>query len=266
MAFSNTLSEIRQYLASAIGDLLQGQCGTTSADTTHTYAPFLWKPNDYYNNHFYEVYVYAGKNVGVTRRAIGWVLTSKLLEIHTAYAAACDATSYIELHRIFTEDELRKATNLSIEMADDYLIDKIDVATTLVASTYEYTLPTDMSHVHRVTTEREADTGTFDVGDAIDPRDWDLISPRKLKLHENRYSVVAGKDLRIEGQGRQATVGGDTDIIELPPDWLIQKAITFLPGNKIQSNALDDTYRRALIISENIPVKHSNPWARQVVE
>jgi len=265
--FSNIQRAIRHYLATAVSDNIFGQAGTTGADTTHIYAPFLHQPDDYYNNQFYEVYVYEGTNKGVTKRVTDWVLSTYLLTVHSAYAAACDATSYIELHRIFTLDDYNKAINLAIEsIADNYLIDKIDETTVLVADTYEYTLPTTMYFVHKVTTENKADSGIYYDGDEIDPRDWNLIAPRKLKLRYGYYSITAGKDLRLEGQGRQALVVSDEDVIELPPDWLVQKAITFLPQNKIQSNNLDATYRNALVLSAKEPRRWANPKAQRVVE
>jgi len=265
--FSNTLQVLRHYLASACGDLIAGQAGETGATTTKIHAPFLHQGDDYYNNQFYEVYVYKGTNQGITKRVTDWVLSTYLLTVHSAYAAACDATSYIELHRIFTTDEYNKAINLAIEaIAKNYLIDKIDEATTLVADVYEYSLPNGIDFIHKVTTENKADSGIYYDGDEVDPRDWNLISPRKLKLRYGYYSITAGKDLRLEGQGRQALVVSDGDVIELPPDWLVQKAITFLPQNKIQSGGLDATYRNALVLSAKEPRSWPHPKAQSIVE
>ena len=135
-----------------------------------------------------------------------------------------------------------------------------------MADVYEYTLPDGMDFVQRITTEDTADSGEFEHDDEIDPRDWELISPRKVKLHESRYSITAGKDLRVEGQGAQATVDDDADDIELPLDWLVQKAITFLPKGKILSNKLESTYNQALLMSSKEPRRWTDPHARRVVE
>jgi len=267
--YSNTLSVIRRYLSSAVGDLLYGQCGTTGATTTKINAPFLYQANDYYNNLLYNVYVYAGTNIGVEKRVTDWDLSTYLLTVHSAYAAACDATSYIELHHIFTTDEYLKAINLAIEsLARKYFVDIKDETIVLVASTYEYTLPTNMLGIIRIITEKTADGGVFDASGEIDPRNWDIIRsyPPKLKLHEGYYSVSAGKDLRIEGYGSQPIVDDDTDTIYLPPDWLIQKAITMLPQNKIQSGKLDEVYRRALLVSAREPRSQIDPRVRWVTE
>lgn len=265
--YSNTLSVIRQHLLSSVGDLLKGQCGTTGATTSKIYAPFLWQANDYYSDHKYHAYVYLGKNIGVDKRAKGWALSSFLLEVHSAYDAACDATSYIELHRIFVVDELHSAINQAINaMGDKYVLPFTDETIVLVADIHEYSLPSDVTHITRITTEDSADSGTFENEDEIDFRDWRLISPRKLKLDENRYSITAGKDLRIEGYKTQATVSADTDVINIPPAWLVQKAITFLPMNKISSNNLLATYRAAFELSAREPRSHPAPQHRRVVE
>ncbi len=268
MAFSNTLQELRHYLASSVGDLIYGQAGTTGATTTKIYAPFLWQADDYYNEHKYEAYVYLGTNIGETRRATDWVLSSKLLTIHTAYDAACDATSFVELHHIFIVDELDKAINLSIQsLGTDYLIDKIDETITLVADVYEYTVPSGFNYIHKITTEKDTDTGTFRGGYEIDQRAWDLISPRTLKLKYGYYGITAGEDLRIEGQGVQNILTSDTDVCNPPPEWIVQKAITLLPQNKIQSNDLDRTLAVAVTWVERHPIAmRQNPWGRRVIE
>uniref|UniRef100_A0A6M3KBF9 Uncharacterized protein n=1 Tax=viral metagenome TaxID=1070528 RepID=A0A6M3KBF9_9ZZZZ len=268
--YSNTLQVLRHYLSSAVGDLVSGICGVTGATTTKIYAPFLHQADDYYNDQHYEVYVYAGTNIGVTKRATDWVLTDLLLTVHSAYAAACDATSYIELHHIFTEDELRKAINMAIEsIASKYLIDVIDDTTiTLVADTYEYALPTSFMYLHQIITEDEVDGDEFFESGIIDPRSWSIIKayPPTLKLDKRYYSITADKDLRLEGQGAQAIVTADTDVIYLPPAWLVQKAITFLPQNKVQSGGLDNTFKQALEISKKEPIVLPYPHARKIVE
>ena len=268
--YSNTLAVVRAYLSTAVGDLIYGQAGTTGATTTKIYAPFLWQPNDYYNEGGYEAYVYAGTNIGVTKRVTDWDLGSFLLTVHSAYDAACDATSYVELHHIFTEDDYRKAINLSIEhLAGKYLVNIIDDTTiTLSADTYEYALPTSMLYLTKVTTEYEVAGDIFYDFDVIDSRDWSIIKayPPILKLRKGYYSITAGKDLRLQGQGTQPTVDDDTDVIYLPLSWLIQKAITFLPQNKIQSNELDATYRQALVVSAREPRVYPNPRAQRIVE
>ena len=193
-----------------------------------------------------------------------------MLTVHSAYSVACDATSYIELHRIFTTDEYNKAINLAIEaLAGKYLVDIIDDTTiTLATDTYEYALPTSMLYLYKVTTEDKVAGDIFYEKDEIDPRDWSIMKsyPPQLKLRYGYYSITAGKDLRLEGQGTQPTVSANTDVIYLPPDWVVQKAITFLPVAKIQSGGLDQIYAQAMVASAREPRNWANPRAQAIVE
>jgi len=266
--FSNSLAVVRQYLSSTVGDLIIGTAD--SGTSTTLVSTLLRKGDDYYNEHHYRCYIYGGTNIGEEREVSDWTLTSpaNTLTLDPAFTAAIDLTSLYELHYIFTEDEYRKAINMVIQsIAGKYLIDMIDDTTiTLVADTYEYTLPDGMDYIHRIITEDTADSGDYDKDDEIDPRDWELISPRKVKLDDGRYSITAGLDLRVEGQGSQSTVDDDADVIEIPLDWLVQKAITFLPKAKIQSNKLDTTYSQAILLSTKEPRRWPNPESRRVVE
>ena len=264
--YANALSVIRQDLSSQVGDLITGTFASGSGTTgVHT---MLQKANDYYNEHHYRCYIYAGAAIGEEREVSDWDLATWTLTFAPTFIGTIGATSKYELHRIFTEAEYRRAINMAIQSLANgkYLIDKIDASITLVADIYEYALPDGFTWAHRIITEDTADTGEFDAADEVDPRDWELISPRKLKLHEARFSITAGLDIRIEGQGPQTTVDDDADVIEIPPDWLVNKAITFLPKDKIQSSKLDSTYQQALLLSVKEPRRWPNPEARRVKE
>jgi len=355
--YSNALSVIRQYVSGAVGDLIYGQAGTTGATNTKTYAPFLWQASDYYNEMKFEVYVYAGTNIGLTRRVTDWDLTTFLLTVHSAYAAACDATSYVELHHKFSEDDYRKAINLAIESArTNYVVPLIDETTVKLASTtdnlsnivytYEYSLPSTMTHLYRVVKEKATAgiklTGTVSAGtwtagetvtqgtatgefaydgstyirlrkvsgtftttggtatggtssetvssitavasepagmgvwydsDEIDPRNWSIVKtyPSGTASLSLNQSYIGSLDedlyLRLEGHMRQGTLTADTGVCYLPLDWIVQKAITYLPLDKIQSNQLERTYAMAEVWARtHEPRNNPNPRARKVME
>uniref|UniRef100_A0A6M3LGA3 Uncharacterized protein n=1 Tax=viral metagenome TaxID=1070528 RepID=A0A6M3LGA3_9ZZZZ len=266
--FSNTLADARQHLSAAVGDLITGTFD--SGTTTTGVDTMLRKGDDYYNEHGYRCYIYGGAGIGEEREVSDWVLDTHTLTFDPLFVATIGATSLYELHHIFTEDEYRKAINLAIEsIAGKYLIDLIDETTIeLSTDTYEYALPTSFLYLYKVITEETAAGGVFNEADEIDFRDYTIIKAYapELKLHESRYSIGDGKFLRLEGQGTQAKVTSDTDGIYLPLDWVVQKAITFLPQNKIQSNKLDATYRQALVLSANEPRAYPHPKARRIVE
>ena len=271
--YSNSLQVIRHYLSAAMGDLISGTAG--SGTSTTLVSTLLRKADDYYNNHHYRCYIYAGTNIGEEREVSDWTLTSpaNTLTLAPAYTAAIDNTSKYELHHIFNEDEYRKAINMGIEsMAGKYLANLVDDTTiTLVADTYEYALPTNFLYLHRVTTEKEVAGDEFDASDEVDVRDWSIIKayPPMLKLHEDRYSITAGKDLRLEGYGTQAIVSADTDTIYLPPKWLVAEAILSLPHSKVESNNLDGVLAQASrdVITYRLTERnYPHPRARKIVE
>lgn len=89
--------------------------------------------------------------------------------------------------------------------------------------------------------------GKFEEEDVVDQRDWRIIKsyPPKIKFNEDHYSVVGDLRIRLEGQGSQDNVTADIDNIFIPDDWLVLKAITFLPYSKIESNNLLNTFKMA---------------------
>uniref|UniRef100_A0A6M3INP4 Putative tail fiber protein n=2 Tax=viral metagenome TaxID=1070528 RepID=A0A6M3INP4_9ZZZZ len=107
--------------------------------------------------------------------------------------------------------------------------------------------------------------------DTIDPRMWNVYkkypsSTPVLKLDSRYYSVIEDLYLRLNGHRKQPALTADTDICYLPSDWVIQKAITFLPMGKIQNNNLMDVYKVALARSERMPLNPPSPYSRQVMQ
>lgn len=272
--FSNATSVIRQYISSAVGDLIMGtpDSGDATSIVDTELADPRW-PDDHFNQAGYRAYIWSGTNIGEERFVTDWVQTSHDLTLAPDFSSAIDATSKYELHYIFFAGEYLKAINLGIEaIAGKYLIEIKDETTiTLVADTYEYALPTSMLYLYRVITEDEADSDDYFNADIIDPRFWSIIKsyPPTLKLDKRYYSVTADLDLRLEGQGTQPLVDSDDDVIYLPPKWLVAEAILNLPRNKIQSNKLDGVYAQAekdAWLYRRTAGNWPNPRARKIVE
>jgi len=334
--YSNDLSVIRQRIARELDDLILAtvSAGSTTTAVLATTDPpqFRNKADDYFNQHEYEVYTYEGINIGESAVAKDWTLTTPANTLTVDRTLATFTTaSKLELHRIFTSGEYLNAINLAIDAAaGEYLVDIKDETTVVLVEgetndgntiyTYEYTLPTSLLYIHRVTKEgcvsgkkltgpvtvaftlgekvtadvslatgiisyedsgddyilvREVD-GTFAVDDTVtgasgscgvltavadetvgdgkfpiknivDPRDWSIIKTNgpKIKFNEDHFSVVGDLRVRLEGQGSQALVSSNTDDIFLPPDWLVLKAITFLPYSKLESDKLLNTFKMA---------------------
>lgn len=353
--YSNALSVIRQYLSATVGDLIQGSADSGSSTTLVD--TMLRKPNDFYNNLGYRSYIYAGTAIGEEREISDWVFSTNTLTLAPA-GSAIDNTSKYELHRIFWEDEYRKAINLAIEsVGDSYLVPLLDSTTVKLTSstdnlsdtvyTWEYTMPANMLYVHKIVAEEAVDgikltgsvSGTFTVGetvtggtsqatgelaygpsgsayirvrkasgtfivgetatggtssetcssitavdnenagnnrwlekDVLDWRSWNIVKPYpdttpSLRIDKRYFTIEEDLYLRLEGQRKQPTLTADTSVCYLPLDWVVQKAITFLPKNKVQSNKLDMAYAQAesYVRSRQAPKSPPHPFGRKVV-
>ena len=188
--YSNSYATIRQTLSRMLDDCILAtvSAGNATTATLATTNPpqFYDKPDDYFNKGEYEVYAYAGTNMGVSRLADDWDNTTHVLTVTPAAASSYDTSSLLELHRIFSVIELKDAINQGIELfARKYLVDIDDETTVVLVETtsnddetlytYEYSLPTNILHLHRVTTESSESgfkltgtpSGTFTRGETV---------------------------------------------------------------------------------------------------
>jgi len=168
--FSTTEAIMRQRLSRMMDDCILATVSAADKSdiTLATTDPpqYYSKPNDFFNEQWFEVYTYAGINIGATRIADDWDLTSHVLSVTPEAAANYTTASKLELHHIFYVSELRDAMNQAIGFyARRYLLD-LDDSTTITLtrterndvsgsyiSTYEYALPTTCLWLNRVTTE-----------------------------------------------------------------------------------------------------------------
>jgi len=190
--WSTTEKVIRQRLSYMMDDCITGtvSAGTTSTITLSSTNPpqFLNKPDNYFSDYQYEVYINAGTNIGVTAVATDWVNSTGVVTVSPTAGAAYDNTSVPEFHRIFPVVVLRSAINQAIDFyADKYLIDLRDETTISLTRTerndvsdsyiyaYEYSLPTDCLWLNRVTTEGAVSgvkltgtvSGAFTLGETV---------------------------------------------------------------------------------------------------
>ena len=188
--YSNYEKTIRQRLSRMMDDCVLATC-STGATTTATIATtdppaFYNKADDWFNKEEREVYCYEGTNIGVSRLAYDWVLSTHVLTVTPAAGSAYASDSLLELHRIFYVSNLRDAINQAIELyARKYLVDLKDETTIILAETtgnagetlftYEYSLPTDCLYIWRVITEEAVGgykltgtvSGAFTLGETV---------------------------------------------------------------------------------------------------
>ena len=167
--YSTTEAVMHQRLSRMMGDcvLATASSGDKATVTLATTNPpqFYNKAADWFNEQWYEIYTYAGTNIGHSAMVSDWT-AAHVASLSPNASSNHDTTSKLELHSIFYVVELRDAMNQAINFyANKYLLDLKDETTVSLTRTaknnnadsyiytYEYALPTDCLWLHKVTTE-----------------------------------------------------------------------------------------------------------------
>lgn len=169
--YKNSLVQIRQWVASSLGDLIIGAVKTDASNSTTvamlgstTPPKFYNKGDGYFNLNWFEAYTYEGTNIGTSQLVSDWANSTHTLTFTPAATSAFDNTSKVELHYLFSANEYLNAINMVIEgLARRYLFQIDDeTSTTLTESTtndgntiftYEYDIPTNFLYLHQITKE-----------------------------------------------------------------------------------------------------------------
>tara|TARA_Y100000310_G_scaffold330365_1_gene401872 strand:+ start:442 stop:1221 length:780 start_codon:yes stop_codon:yes gene_type:complete len=222
------------------------------ATTTFGVAELAVYENDYFNNWWGRFY--AGTHKDITFSVTDFVKTSGVVTFAPAVTGNVDATDLFELiPPDFSPDELKQAINLAITMVEnEALVDKVDESVGLVASTFEYAVPSGFVYIDDIFQE----SGTADryrvSKDHIDVRHWAIlrdVSP-KLWFDANLVTLTAGRNLRIIGQGSPGQLTLDADSTEVSLAYLINQAKANLHFSRADS--LDDTHHRKMVLAQTI--------------
>jgi hypothetical protein len=231
--YSTTESAVRQSLSWMLGDCIL--CTASAGDkTTYTVATtnpvqFYNKASDFFNStEQYEAYCYEGTNIGTSHLVTDW--GTHILTLTPGAAANYTTSSKLELHRLFQVAELRDALNRAINFyAKKYLIDDTDdTSITLVESTsnddktlytYEYTLPTDLFYIQRVTTEGSVSgikltgtvSGAFTLGETVEGGTSGATGILSYGPEDGTYILVREVDGTFEvGETVEGATSGET--------------------------------------------------------
>jgi hypothetical protein len=219
---------------------------------------------DYWNSKGSWIYIRSGTYAGAYKKITDFVNGTGVITFTPTLAGNIVAGVTYSIHTDFPRDEVVSAINLAIDrVAEEALFWKIDeTSITLVASQYEYELPTDFMFLHRVTM---ADTNGNFYGSPIDPSQYEIVfgSAPKIKFMgfpiDRQYEghdwgslwkdngFVAGRLLRLEGLGSQSTLSTDSDTCAISPNYIIYQAAAtlFLSRSRGSDSDPDDNWRRA---------------------
>ena len=243
---AESLSTVRQLLAQLLGDRLlvgtaTGGTGTTLYDLTQ-----LVQPDDDWTGAW--VYIYDGPLKGQERLISDSFQGSRCIVVSPTWTAGVSWTvpttaSKYEIHRAWS---VLDAYNPMILMAfrsrrKRTLLAMTDETVVLVASTYEYDIPSGFVAINEVW--REDDDGLFTL--EIPLRDLWVDRGSKHLVFDKAAAVasthiVAGQHLRIIGQkydSEPATDAATFSVNTTPIVWLAKAYIHAAEGNDASMNA-----------------------------
>jgi len=239
---------LRHYTARKLNDLL---LGTVASATSGAFVCALagWEVPDDHFNKWVQVYCYSGIGAGTSGNPTDWVNSTHTLTFLPA--ATLTAADLVEMHQQYTTTQYKDAINLAIEqVAADILIPDVDTSTTLAASTWQYTIPTDVVAIHRL----DMESGTsgmyrsikqYDDKDelGINPRYWRILSGATPTIEFdydlfNSY-LTADRTLRIMGFASQATLSAESDTCQIPPNIIANLAAAEIHSWYIKGRDVD---------------------------
>jgi hypothetical protein len=258
--FSYTLDELVEKCCKLLlHDWIEGTAtGGNSVTLVDTSRP---EDNDYFNSRNSYIYIRSGTYAGAYRRITDYDSTTWTITFTPAVGGNIVSGVTYSIHTDFTRDEVVEAINTAIDMvAEEAMVWVIDESTiTLVADTYEYSLPTSLMYLHRVTMA-DADGYFYDA--PIPPDQYKIIYGSTPKIHfiqmpadmqfdEHYYGELwansdftAGRVLRLEGLGSPATLSTDSSTCPLSPAYVIYQAAALLHESRIARPETDPDEHR----------------------
>ncbi|XUX01205.1 MAG: hypothetical protein TUN42_04245 [Dehalogenimonas sp.] len=209
--------------------------------------------DDFFNNlPGSQVYIRSGTYAGSLRTITDWANSSGTLTFAPVVGGTIATSVSYSIHCSYPRDDVVEAINQAIDVvAEEALVwlSPNESTITLVADTYEYALPTNFLVITRVTMA-DADGYFYDA--EIPASQYRIIRSGAPKLHllkeitsspdtgwfhqfyqNGNFDVTAGRKLRIEGLGSQATLTSDSDTCSIAPSFICAQAAALLHASRI---------------------------------
>ncbi len=225
--YSKYLYQLVQSVAYSLDD-----CRTVTAEANSTNTKFicsyLTEGDDFFNG--WDLHIFAGTNAGTTRKVSDFYEQTAVVK--PAFTSSLAINSQGEFHRMFTYAQYVDAINRAVEMGRNaYLLDKKDETVTLTTDVYEYSIPSGFRYICNIWLEDINDADTYYDSGWINPNHYEVMpyntTVNKLKFHDNTYPIggtMNTQKLRIVGLSTQPVLSNDSDVCELPPEFVIQQA------------------------------------------
>ena len=260
--FAYTLDELVERCCKLLlHDWLEG---TATGGTTLTVVDTSrYEDDDYFNSKNSFIYIRSGTYAGAYRRITDFAVVTGTGTITFAPAVGGDIVSGVtySIHTTFSRDEVVEAINTAIDMvAEEAMVWVIDETTiTLAADTFEYSLPTNLMYLYRVTM---ANSSGYFYDAPIPPDQYKIIYGSTPKIHfiqmptdqqfEDHYygglwansDFTADRKLRLEGLGSPATLSTDSATSPLSPAYIVYQAAALLHMSRVARPETDPDEHR----------------------
>jgi len=208
-----------------MGEVVTGTPDTNLAVGTFGCAKLAVYANDYFNDWFGRFY--EGTHLNTDFVVTDFVATAGVVSFDPDLGTAVDATDLFEMYPDFTPAEINDAINLAISMVEEEALqDKVDATLAVIASTFEYTIPTGFVYVDQIFQEESTADRYSPSGDLIDYRHWRVLhgSTPKIWFDNNYVSLTTDRNLRLVGQAVQAQLSLDASTCAISKAYIIYQA------------------------------------------
>lgn len=158
----------------------------------------------------------AGKNRLVT----AFTGASGTLTAAPAFAAQVGAAVAYQLHRISPALKLQALNDARVECLPRLFVSSEDTSLTVLADTYEYTMPVWAYELRQVWLQQATSPATYPYRPLLEGAEWTLApGGGKLRLAADLAGSAVGFKLRLVGVAALSSVAVDTDSMQITQPW-----------------------------------------------
>ena len=235
------LSAIRQKIERLLGEAKTGTPDGYYAVNTFGCAALGMFEDDYFND--WQGRFYSGTHKDTSFVVSDFTKAGGIVEFLPSLSVKTDATDLFELiPPDFSTDEINDAINLSISMVGgEALQDAVDTSIEIVASVYEYPIPSDFLYLEQIYQE-ESTAGRYSASAGLmDLRHWRILHGSSARVWFDSYyaSLTAGRHLRLVGQKKPSQLSLDADTSAVSLVFLVYQAKAMLHQSRVRGQGSD---------------------------
>lgn len=200
--------------------------------------------------------------IGESRRITKSEAYNGQITVAPAFSATTGASDTYAITHLKTWAEHLRFLNIALEQVKgEVLIPHIDETVTIVAADYEYNIPTDFTHIYRVT---QADADGYFYDSPIPPDQYTVIRaastpqlhfkqvPDDMKQDGHWYgqlwfndSATADRKLRIEGFKVHPLLTADSTVCYVSPTYMVAQSAALIHASMIRREDSDADWHSA---------------------